>query len=243
MKKFLVIALALALAGCSAVAPFVQANPTAGPTSRPQVIYQTVVVTVLVTAPATETPIPTATWTPIPTFTPQPATATLETGTPLGTGTAGSVQYTATPGSVLYTATPGTPFVSGSPSATLPANAGGTLFSNLTRSNDQLFYSCSPSDITFGLTATSSTVYEVDFFYRLEYKNSSLTTNWVDVGKMLSDGNGNFTFDFKASMIPSDLRTRSAWVDYQFVGLNRSLQVIGRSSMILQQLSFSPTCP
>ena len=86
-------------------------------------------------------------------------------------------------------------------------------------------------------------MYEVDLFYRLAYQNSSLTTNWVDVGKMVSDGAGHFTFDFKAGMIPSDLRSQTAWVDYQFIGLNRSLQVIGRSARISQQVTFKPNCP
>ncbi len=225
MKQLLVVALAFALTGCSAISPFTtQATPTVGATSTPQIIIQTVIVTVLVTAPATETPIPTATWTPIPTFTPQPTslTGTPGTGTPLATGT---------------------PAVGGSATATLPTNAGGGLFSNLTRSGDHLYYSCQPNIITFGLTATDPNVHGVDLFYRLEYQNSSLTTGWVDVGSMRSDNSGNFTFDFKASMIPSDLRTRTAWVDYQFVGLNRSLQVVGRSALILQQVTFTPTCP
>ncbi len=237
MKKLLIIVMALALSGCGAIPSFTT-QPTAGPTSTPLVIYQTVVVTVLVTAPATETPIPTATWTPIPTFTPQPTSATATTGTPgtgtpLATGTFGSPQYTATPSG---TAGPG------SPTATLPANAGGTLFTNLLRTGNHLYYSCAPSDITFSLSSTSPDVHEVDFFYRLEYLNSSLTTDWVDVAAMVPDNSGNFTFDFKASMIPSDLR-RAAWVDYQFIGLNSSLKVIGRSAIIAQQVSFAPNCP
>lgn len=230
MKQLLVIVLAFALTGCAAIGPFTtQLMPTAAPTSKPQIIIQTVIVTVLVTAPATETPIPTATWTPIPTFTPQltSLTGTPGTGTPLSTGT-----------STASTAT-----VGGSATATLPTNAGGGLFDNLTRSSDHLYYSCQPSTITFGLTATDPNVFEVDLFYRLEFQNSSLTTDWVDVGAMHSDNSGNFMLDFKASMIPSDLRTRPAWVDYQFVGLNRSLQVIGRSARILQQVTFTPNCP
>lgn len=237
MKKLFLIALPLVLSGCSAVAPFItQATPTAGASSTPQAVIQTVVVTVLVTAPATETPIPTATWTPIPTFTSQPASLTPTAGTV-------TVLATGTLGLVVPTATPSLPAGLGSPTATLPANAGGDIFTDLARSGDRLSYSCQPSTITFSLAATDPNVYEVDMFYRLEYQNSSLTTNWVDVGKMVPDSSGGFTLDFKASMIPSDLRTRTAWLDYQFVGLNRSLQVIGRSARILQQVTFSPTCP
>ena len=241
MKHILVIVLAFALAACGAISPFTT-QPTALPAGTPQVIFQTVVVTVLVTSPATETSIPTSTWTPIPTFTPQPTTptGTLGTSSPLPTGTPGSVQFTATP---QRTATSSALPPSGGATATLPANAGGTLFADLTRSGDRLYYYCQPSTITFGLSATDPNVYEVDLFYRLAYQNSSLTTNWVDVGKMVSDGAGHFTFDFKAGMIPSDLRSQTAWVDYQFIGLNRSLQVIGRSARISQQVTFKPNCP
>ena len=154
-------------------------------------------------------------------------TGTPGTGTPLATGTFG------------VTAAPST----GSPTATLPTNAGGSLLTNLTRTGDHLYANCLPSDITFGVSATSPDVHEVDFFYRLEFLNSSLTTDWVDVAAMVPDNNGNFTFDFKASMIPSDLRTRAAWVDYQFVALNSSLKVIGRSATIPQQVTFAPNCP
>lgn len=243
MKRILVILMAFALTGCGAISPFVT-QPTAGATNAPQTVYQTVVVTVLVTSPATATVVPTSTWTPIPSFTPQPPepTGTLGTSPAIATGTLGLVA-SATPGSAQYTATPSAIPPSGSATATLPANAGGTLFADLTRSGDRLFYSCQPSTVTFGLSATDPNVYEVDLFYRLEYQNSSLTTNWVDVGKMVPDGAGHFTLDFKATMIPSDLRTRTAWVDYQFVGLNRSLQVIGRSARIVQQVTFSPNCP
>ncbi len=221
MKKLLVLALAFILTGCAALAP----APTAAPTTTPQIVIQTVVVTVLVTVPPSETPVPSATWTPIPTFTPQPTSLTTTPGTPMGTGTAE------------------TPAANGSPSATLPADAGGGLFTNLTRSGDQFAFNCQPDTITFGVSTANTSVTEVDLFYRLEYKQSSSITNWVDIGKMQSDNTGNFTYDFKTSLIPSDLRGQTAWFDYQFVGLNNLGQVVGRSARILQQVSYSPKCP
>ncbi len=231
MKKFLILVLAFALGGCSALVP---AAPTAMPTSPPIKVIQTVIVTVLVTAPASETPIPTATWTSIPTFTPQPTSLTGTPATPQLTGTLGTVQVTGTPGTPVSSL--------GTPSATLPANAGGTLFSNLTRSGDMFGPNCQPDTITFGVSTTDPSITEVDLFYRLEDQTSSSITNWVDIGKMISDNAGNFTFDFKAGMIPSDLRSRRAWFDYQFVGLNSTPRVIGRSALILQQITFTPTC-
>ncbi len=228
MKQLLVLVLALALTGCAAIAPVL---PTPGPTSRPQVIIQTVIVTVLVTAPATQTPIPTATWTPIPTFTPQPTSLTA-TGV---TGTAGTPQGTAT----AMTPTTG----QGSPTATLPADAGGGIFTNLTRTTDQFGVNCPPNDITLGLSTTNTNVGEVDLFYRLEDKHGSSMTGWVDIGAMTSDNAGNFTYDFKATLIPTDMRFSQAWFDYQFVALNKSLKVIGRSATITQQVTFVVNCP
>jgi hypothetical protein len=228
MKSLLILALAFGLTGCGAIAPFVSASPTAGPTSSPQVIFQTVVVTVLVTAPATETPIPTSTWTPIPTFTLEPTSLTATTGT------AGSTQSTGTAATSSAAATP---------SATLPPDAGGSLFTNLTRSTDRFALRCQPDTLTLGLTTADPNVTEVDLFYRLEDKSSGSITDWTDIGKMTPDHTGNFSFDFQSGMIPSDLRTRQLWFDYQFVGLNSRLQVVGRSSRILQQITFTPDCP
>ncbi|HEX8992062.1 MAG TPA: hypothetical protein VF784_10330 [Anaerolineales bacterium] len=223
MKQLVVLVLALALTGCAAIAPAV---PTPGPVSTPQVIIQTVIVTVLITAPATQTPIPTSTWTPIPTFTPQPTSLTATAGTPQVAATG----PTRTAGS-------------GSPTATLPANAGGGLFTNLTRSTDQFAVNCPPNDITLGLSSTDPSVTEVDLFYRLEDKHGSSMTGWVDIGPMASNNAGNFTFDFKATLIPTDVRFSQAWFDYQFVALNKSLKVVGRSATILQQVTFSVNCP
>jgi hypothetical protein len=218
MKRILVVVLAFALTGCAAIAP---ALPTQGPTSTPQVIIQTVVVTVLVTVPPTETPIPSATWTPIPTFTPQPTSLTGTPGSPMGTGTAQTPQSS----------------VSTSPTATLPADAGGGIFTNLTRSTDLFSYNCQPNTGNFGVSSTNTNITEVDFFYRLEDQSSSAITGWVDVSKMVSDNAGNFTFDFQAHFIPSDLRFRKAWFDYQFVALNKMGQVIGRSATIVKQVT------
>ena len=228
MKQLLVLVLALALAGCAAIAPAV---PTAGPTSTPQVIIQTVIVTVLVTPQATETSVPTATWTPIPTFTPQPTTVT-------------ATSSTATAGTPLGTATALTPTAStGTTTATLPAGVGGGIFTNLTRTTDRFGVNCPPNDVILGLSTANTSVSEVDLFYRLEDKNGSSMTGWVDIGAMTSDKSGNFTYDFKATLIPTDMRFSQAWFDYQFVALNSSLKVIGRSATILKQVTFSVNCP
>ncbi|MGZ6316727.1 MAG: hypothetical protein ACXWNQ_05655 [Anaerolineales bacterium] len=219
MKQLLLISLAFILTGCGALAPV---SPTAAPTTTARIEVQTVIVTVLVTQPPTQTPIPTATLTPIPTFTVQPTS------------------MTGTPG----TTTPGTPGASDvtSPTATLPDNAGGGIFTDLTRSSDQFAISCQPDTITFGLTATDPNVAEVDLFYRMENQAGTSVSGWIDIGKMTSDQNGNFTMDFKSSLVDPGLRTRNAWFDYQFVGLSKAGAVLGRSAKITQQVKFMLDC-
>ncbi len=220
MKQLLLISLAFILTGCGALAP---ASPTAAPTGTARIVVQTQIVieTVLVTQPPTQTPIPTATLTPIPTFTAQP---TSMTGTP-GTGTPAISTSDVT-----------------SPTATLPDNAGGGIFTNLTRSSDQFAISCQPDTITFGVTATDPNVAEVDLFYRMENQAGTSVSGWVDIGKMTPDQSGNFTMDFKSSLVDPGLRTRNAWFDYQFVGLSKAGAVLGRSAKITQQVTFMLDC-
>ncbi len=230
MKRLLIFALIFILSGCSAVSPLM---PAPAATSTPETVIQTVVVTVLVTQVVTVTPssTPTATLTPIPTFTPEATALTTETPATATTGTAPANTGTATPASG-ETAT-----------ATLPVNAGGGLFSNLTRSSDHFSLNCQPDTITFGVSATDPNVAEVDLFYRMEDKLSSSISGWIDIGKMESDGAGNFTMDFKSSMVDPDLRSHQAWFDYQFIGLSKAAQVLGRSAKIVKQITYTIDCP
>ncbi len=232
MKRLLVIVLSLAMAGCAAIAP----TPlTPVPTSTAQTVLQTVVVTVLVTQVVTVTPssTPTATLTPIPTF------------TPAGTGTA---QTPTGATSAATASTPGTPAPAASTpgeiaTATLPPDVGGGLFTNFTRSSDHFALRCQPDSITFGVSTTNPDVTEVDLFYRMEDQLSSSISGWIDIGKMSSDQAGNFTYSFPASLVDPDLRSHKAWFDYQFVGISKAGQVLGRSGRILQQITFTIDCP
>jgi hypothetical protein len=220
MKKFLILALAFVLSGCGAIFPV---SPTPAPTGTAHVVVQTVMVTVLVTQLITETPsnTATATLTPVPTFT---ATSTI------GATSAASSMTPGTPGTV--SATP-----PASPGATLPADAGGGLFTNMTRSSDRFALSCQPNTITFALTSTNPSVTEVDLFYRMENQSGSSVSGWIDIGKMTPGENGSFTMDFPASNVDPDLRG-NPWLDYQFVGLDKAGHVIGRSARIVRQVAF-----
>jgi len=138
--------------------------------------------------------------------------------------------------------TTGAPSAAESPTATLPANAGGDLFMNLTRSGDHFALRCLPNTITFGVSTSNVYVTEVDIYYRIEDRLSVSISNWHNAGVMQSDKNGNFTIDLPSSAVDPDLRSHKAWFDYQFIGLNKLGQVVGRSARIVQQITYTIDC-
>jgi len=227
MKRILVLALALALSGCGALAPVA---PTAAPPPTAQVIIATVLVPVVATQPPTAVP----TNTPVPpTPTPQvivvTATSANTAAAPAG-GTSGNATAT----------------------ATLPSDAGGlskagaVLFSNLSRSGSYFNFRCAPQDLTFNVSTADPSVAEVDIFYRME----DLTTQppsisaWKNYGKMNSDKNGNYTIDVSTLQLSPDLRdTAKAWFDYQFVGIAKDGNSVGNSGKISQQVLYLKDCP
>ncbi len=217
MKRGLTLVLGIILSACSAlpVAP----APTAGPTSTPVIVVQTVVVTVIPTQPPTQPP----TSAPAPTATPLPPPTAAVSSNPTSGPTAG-------------------PAAAESPTATLPADAGGDLFTNLTRSSDHFALKCLPETITFGVSTSNVYVTEVDIFYRIEDRLSVSISNWHNAGKMDTDKNGNFTINLPASAVDPDLRSHRAWFDYQFVGLNKYGDAVGRSARIVQQITYTIDC-
>ena len=229
MKRLFAVMLTFALAGCGAIAP---TPSTPSPTGTPETILQTVVVTVLVTQVVTETPssTPTATLTAVATLTSLGTAETATTTTPSSTDTTPATPVTASP------------TASGSATATLPADAGGGVFTNITRSSDHLALNCQPNTVTFGITTTNSAIAEVDLFYRIEDQLSSSISGWVDIGKMTPDQAGNFSMDFAASLVDPDIRTHKAWLDYQFVGISKTGEVLGRSARIVKQIAYTIEC-
>ncbi len=217
MKRAVTLALGLILSACSALpaAP----TPTAGPTSTPVIEVQTVIVTVIPAQP----PSPTPTLTPVPSPTPPPPT----------------VAPAAASGSNPTSAAPA---AAESPTATLPANAGGDLFTNLTRSGDHFALKCLPETITFGVSTSNVYVTEVDVYYRIEDRLSVSISNWHNAGAMTSDKSGNYTIDLPASAVDPDLRSHLAWFDYQFVGINKYGDAVGRSARIVKQITYTIDC-
>ena len=222
MKKFLILALALALSGCSALT---SATPTSAPPPTAQVIIATVLVPVVATQPATQ----------VPTETPVPPTPTPQVVVITATGGATNTAAPAATSSGPATAT-----------ATLPADASGNLFTNLTRSGSFFDLRCLPQDLTFSVSTSNLYVVEVDMYYRME----DLTTQpptisaWKGLAKMNGDKNGNYTVDINTSQLSPDLRTSAkSWFDYQFIGISKTGDAVGRSGKISQQVLYLKDCP
>jgi hypothetical protein len=225
MKRLLVLTLAFVLTGCAGAAP---ASPTIAATTAPQVVIQTVVVTVIPTEKPTDIP----TSTPAPTLTPQIIVVT---------ATGGATQIPAATVSTQQAAAPQAA-AGASPSATLPANAGGDIFTDLTRSGDHFALRCLPDTLTFGVSTANPYVTGVDIYYRIEDRLSVSMSGWVNGGSMVSDKHGNYTLDFPSSRVAADLRSHRAWFDYQFVGTNKVGDAVGRSAKISKQITYTIDC-
>jgi hypothetical protein len=223
MKKLITFILAFGLAGCGAITP--AATPTAAPTSTPVVLVQTVVVTVIPTQQPTEVPTATS----APTSAPQIIVVT---------ATGGAAAAPAAPANTAQANVP----ITGSATATLPANAGGQYFTNLTRSGNLFYLRCQPDTITFGISTSNPYITEVDFFYRIEDQLSVSITNWENAGKMQTDKQGNFTIDFTAASVKPDLRSHRAWMDYEFIGINKIGDTVGRTVIIAKQITYKIDC-
>jgi hypothetical protein len=226
VRKIIILVLAFVLTGCGAVAP--ADTPTAAPTSTPVILVQTVVVTVIPTQVPTEVP----TSTPVPTLAPQIIVVTATGAAPAAAAPA------AGPTNTAEASVPNT----GAATATLPADAGGAIFTNLTRSSDHFALRCQPDTITFGISTSNPYVTEVDFFYRIEDRLSVSISGWVNAGKMQTDKNGNFTLDFNSASVDPDLRSHKAWLDYEFVGINKLGDAVGRTSKIVKQITYTIDC-
>jgi hypothetical protein len=126
--------------------------------------------------------------------------------------------------------------------APLPANPGGWLFTDLTRSGDRFSLRCRPDALGFGISTPYSIVVGVDFLYRIQDRLSGSMSTWQYGGAMEPNYAGDFTISFPASRVPPDLRRQKAWFDYQFVGVNDAGDEVGRSAKIVKQITYTLDC-
>ncbi|MCQ3936284.1 MAG: hypothetical protein DPW18_04470 [Chloroflexi bacterium] len=227
MKKVLLLTLALLLAGCGVVQPAQQVQPTP--------VIQTVVVTVIPpteAVPPTSISLPTQAPTDVPTLAP---TATLEpTATPQPTATTGDTSGTGS---------------SGSDSGLKPVNVDNVLgkgvFTNIVISNELLTLRCFPREIEFTMTANLPEITRAEMYYRIVDQPSALyPSEWQLVGNLGTDGKGNFFITFSGEDINPNFRgLEKAWIDFQFIGINKGGGVVGRTEKIERLVEYSKECP
>ena len=192
----------------------------------PQTVYVVVTATGAPAAAPADTSAP-----PAPTNTSAPAAAPTDTPAPAAP--------TDTPAGPTDTAVPAQ-----AASATLPPAVGGSAFTNYVQEGDHFSLKCSPGQITLGATAIDvQHVSSAYVSYRLQDKSSTTATTWGAPVKMTGDSKGDYTINFTALDIVPDSRLKNAWFDYQFIGLNSSSNVVGRSPIFSEKVSFTFDCP
>jgi hypothetical protein len=129
------------------------------------------------------------------------------------------------------------------PGSTATDGIDGSIFSKISHSTDTLHLKCDPLELIFDVTIRNPDVNGVLFFFRMKDKATGLVNGWSNGENMRSVGNGIFEFIFRASAIPGNARYKDAWVQYQFVGIDKSLRNIGRSQIFEEDITFTPNCP
>jgi len=227
MKKVVILLLAVVLAACSTPAAPTE-QPVAAvvePSATPVVVVQTVVVEA--TQAPTDVPPPTAVPPTVvpPTAAPVVVTVVVE-------ATSASVQPTAAQAQV-----------SGDAPIAIDNTLGRGVFSNMTMSSDAFTLRCAPRDITFNITTANVDIADAVFYYRVVDNRRLYPSEWKAFGKMVANGNGNFTLTFSGEDIHPDIRIDNSWFDFQFVGLARSGNVVDRTDKIEQLVRYTFDCP
>jgi len=222
MKKIVILLLAVILAACSApVAPTEQlVAPVVEPSATPVVIVQTVVVE------ATQAP----TEVPPPTAVPPTAEQVVVVQTVV-------VQPTQAP-----VEAPAQPAAADAPIA-LDNALGKGVFTNMTMSSNTLTLRCFPRDITFNITTPNIDIKDVVFYYRTVDFKRLYPKEWKAFGKMVANGNGNFTLTFSGEDVNPEWRLDGSWFEFQFVGLAKSGNVVDSSQKMQELVKYTFDCP
>lgn len=217
-KNILLITLSLLLAACGVVQPVQQEVPTP--------IVQTVVVTVL--AP-TEIVPPTA----LPTATAVPTIAPTETLVPT---------LPPQPTEALPTVDPAANANSLVP-VVVDNNLGKGVFTNITFSSDKVTLRCHPREMQITITPALQDITDAVLYYRVIDNPAGLyPSEWQNLGEMDKDSNGNFIFTFKGETVHPNLRLDKAWIDFQFIGINKGGGVVDRTQKIERLVTYLKDC-
>jgi len=226
MKKMVLILLVLGLSACSALPTQPPApQPTPIPPT-PQVIIETVIVTVLPTQ-APPSPIPSVTPLPPPTEVPTLAASPTLPIAPTEPQPESTASQAAAPSGPVN----------------VPADFNGFVFTNITASTNTFSLRCPPKEITFDVTATDKYITRVDFYYRIRDKHSDYIPEWSLGGTLETDGGDHFWLTYSGESVKADNRKEYGWFDFQFVGMNKLGQVVGRTEKITDLVSYTINCP
>ena len=216
-RAALIFMLGLSLTACSVsdITSLIAGTPTPPPTGIPTE-------TVYVTSTSTPSITPTQ---PTPTFT---TTPTLVYSGPTATASA-----TPLPTSTLWKLSPGS-------NPLTPEQYG---FISYSMDGNILHWGiCPPNKIH--ATARPTEIVRTHFvllFLRLQDKQYPFeATHWGSGAIMDSDGKGTFTYTLSAENLPGYRDYTQAWVQYQFVALDKDRIPIGRSKVILNNIAYSP---
>jgi hypothetical protein len=222
MKKIFLLLLALVLVACGAT-PSATSAPVIENTSTPVVIVQTVIV------PATEQP--TLVPSPIPpTAVPTSTTApTLPAPTDVPTQAASSV-----PAAANVAATVGPILV--------PPSFNGSSFKDIQVSGNKFSLRCEPKQITFDVHTTDVYIVRVDMYFRIRDKHSTYIPEFSLGGTMQTDGLDHFWMTLTGEQVKADLRKAQGWFDFQFVGINKLGDSVGRTEKITDIVSYTIDC-
>lgn len=224
MKKLILLSLILVLTACTSATEVPPAAPTdVPPTSTPMVVVQTVVVEA--TQAPTEIP-PTAVPTQVPpTSAPVVVTVVVE-----------PTQAAPTQAPADQSATSG---------LTMVDNVlGAGYFSDMTRTASQLSLRCQLyKEVTFKVKPMVDTIKQVQFYYRTVDRSTGTAFEWQNFGKMIDNGDGTFSLTFNGEQVNADSRRANEWLDYQFVGLSKTGDVVGRTEKIEKQITYTIECP
>lgn len=216
MKKVFMISLAFLLAACGAVQPVEQEQPTP--------VIATVLVTVIAPtdiAPPTDIPLPTQAPAEAPTLEP-----------------------TAVP---APTDVPPTEAVSASGLTLVNVDnaLGKGVFSNITFSTDMFTLRCIPRELEISMTATMPDITRAEMYYRVvDQPNGLYPSEWILFGNLGSDGKGKFFTTFTSENINPNYRgLEKAWIDFQFIGINKGGGVVDRTQRIERLVNYFKECP
>lgn len=218
MKKFAILLLVVVLAACGTpAAPTEQA--VAPEPAEPVVVTVVVEPTQAPAEPATAAPA-------------EPVVVTVV------------VEATSAPAAAAPTAAPAEPAANDGAVA-LDNALGKGVFTNMTMSSSNLTLRCFPRDITFDVTATNNSIADVLLYYRIVDIDRvyASTAEWRNFGEMTANGGGNFTLTFKGEDVHPDVRIDGSWLDFQFVGLAKSGDVVDRSQKIESLVQYTFDCP